>query len=55
MLSESQTQRAVYCVIPFKWHSEKDKVYGGKQISGCQGQGEEEGLDDKKGKRQLLG
>lgn len=40
-------QKAIHCMIPFIWHSEKGKVYEEKQISGCEGLGEK-GLTNKK-------
>lgn len=41
MLSErSQTQKAIYCMIPCAWHTRKRKTRGTKNNS-CQGTGEE--------------
>lgn len=50
-----QTQKAIYCLIPFIWHSEKGKLYGEKQISSCQGLGGEARLNYKKGMREFGG
>lgn len=53
-LSESQTQEAAYCMIPFIWHAEKGKTIGIKRdwwLPGTRGQ---RGVDCK-GARGSLG
>lgn len=49
MLSGSQSQKAVYCVIPFPWNYREDKNQVTKQISGRRGTGGGEGDVSAKG------
>lgn len=42
---KSQSEKALYCVVLIISHSRKSKLQRHKKMSGCQGYGEDRGLN----------